>query len=395
MGPVGSKIGSVAAIVGVGETAYSRRASVYYDDTYFACLAGATALRDAGLRPNEVDGLIVPYMGPTAEDLISNLGLSSARYVLQINLGGASAVAALRYAAVGIAAGLCEYVLIPVGWAGYSGTRARSLAGVDARTAYRKAVRDLYGPYGANSPIQLYAHLARRHMEEFNTTAEALGAIAIGTRRNALLRGSALIKEEVEFSDYLASPYIVEPLRKLDCCLETDGGAAVVVASAEFAKGSRQGNSPILVSGVADARPSEGLDLFNREDFLETGLRFCAPEAFEMAGIAPAEAQLAEFYDATTFEVIQQLEEAGICRVGEGGEYVLSGAIGFGGRLPVNTDGGLLSKGHGLGMGHIVEAVTQLRHHGGATQVKDAKVGLVTGFGDLGDASIAILRRLG
>jgi acetyl-CoA acetyltransferase len=379
----------VAAIAGVGESGYSRQASGP-GDLGLALDASHRALRDAGLAVSDVDGLMPPYMGANAEELIANLGLANVSHVAQVNLGGASPAAAVGQAAVAIAAGAATCVLVPSGWAGYSGRRARGLAGVDASTPYRRAVRDIYGMHGVNAPSQLYALMARRHMEEFGTTSRDLGAVAVSTRQHAMSNANALMREPLTIEQHQSSRWIVEPYRLLDCCLETDGGAAVVVMAADD---RRLVTAPVLIAGAASARPSEPLEMFNRPDFFETGLTAAAPAAFAMAGLGPSDMDLAEIYDCFTFEVIQQLEEAGFCARGEGGRFVSSGRIAPGGKLPVNTHGGLLSQGHGLGMNHVIEAVHQLRGRAGAGQVVGARAAFVSGWGDLGDGSALVLER--
>jgi acetyl-CoA acetyltransferase len=385
----------VAAIAGVGETGFARPARGSGEspgDLALALDASRRALRDAGLTIADVDGLMPPYMGAGAEDLIANLGLGNITHVAQVNLGGASPVAAVGQAAAAIAAGAARCVLVPSGWAGYSGQRARGLAGVDASTPYRRAVRDIYAMHGVNAPSQLYALMARRHMEQYGTTSFDLGAVAVSTRRHAMSNRSALMREPLTLEQHQASRWIVEPYRLLDCCLETDGGAAVVVLAADDPR-LRSGDGAVLIAGAAAARPSEPLEMFNRADFFETGLTAAAPAAFAMAGLGPSDMDMAQIYDCFTFEVIQQLEEAGFCARGEGGRFVSSGSIAPGGALPVNTHGGLLSQGHGLGMNHVVEAVQQLRGRAGDGQVPGARTAFVCGWGDLGDGSALVLER--
>lgn len=382
-----------AAVVGVGETAHTRGADPSATDLSLAVAAARAALGDAGLDAGDVDGLIAPYMGPGAEELITHLGLSDVRWASQVRLGGASPVAALGHAAAAVAAGVADVVLVPVGWAAYSGRRARALAQADASTPYRRAVRDLYAPYGVFAPPQVYAQLAMRHQHEFGTPAEALGTIAVTTRRHALLHPNALMTKPLGLEDYLASRWIVEPYRLFDCCLETDSGAAAVVTSVERARALAGERPTVVLDGFAEARPSDPEDMFNRADFFETGLTAAAPRAWEMAGSGPDEMDFAQIYDCFTFEVLQQLEEAGFCDRGAAADLVLSGATGLGGSLPVNTHGGMLSQGHALGLSHVVEAVAQLRGEAGRRQVEGARTGAVTGWGDLGDGSIAVLSR--
>jgi acetyl-CoA acetyltransferase len=353
----------------------------------------ASALDDAGLKAREIDGIMpFPNLG-RAEAFAANLGCDNLRFAATLNLGGAAPVAALRVAAMAVATGSANYVLVPGGWNGFSGARTREIAATDVNSIPGAAVaRDHYIPYGLSAPPQWYALMAQRHMYEYGMREEQLGAVALAMRKHAQLNPHALMcGKPMTMSDYLASPMISAPYRMLDCCLETDGAAAYIVTSTARARDLRQ--RPVSIMGAASGQPYPADDIINRKDFHRIGLTNAAPEAFAMAGVKPADADFAQIYDCFTFEVIQQLEEAGFCKRGEGGAFVENGGIELGGRLPVNTHGGLLSQAHLLGIGHVVEAVRQLRGEAGQRQVKDAKLGVVTGWGDFGDGSIAILRR--
>ena len=144
--------------------------------------------------------------------------------------------------------------------------------------------------------------------------------------------------------------------------------------------------------GAAAGQPYPADEITNRKDMFRTGLTIAAPEAFAAAGVKPSDADFAMIYDCFTFELLQQIEEAGFCERGEGGAFVEGGRIELGGDLPINTHGGLLSEAHSLGMGHIVEATQQLRGNAAGRQIDNAEIGVVTGWGDFGDGSIAILR---
>jgi acetyl-CoA acetyltransferase len=229
-------------------------------------------------------------------------------------------------------------------------------------------------------------------MHEFGTTAEQLGAIAVAMRKHAQLNPAAVMAgRPMTLDDYMASPMLADPYRILDCCLETDGAAAVIVTSPERA--ADLAAKPVKILSGASGQPYPADEITNRKDLFRTGLSIAAPEAFDKAGASPDDMDFAMIYDCFTFEVLQQIEEVGFCKRGEGGDFVSGGRIELGGALPVNTHGGLLSEAHVLGMTHITEAVRQLRGDAGARQVDGAEIGVVTGWGDFGDGSIAILAK--
>ena len=382
-----------ACIVGIGETAVCRKPGSGLSEMALQLKAVAAALDDAGLKAREIDGIMpFPNLG-RAEAFAASLGCANLRFAATLNLGGAAPVAALRMAAMAVVTGSANYVLVPGGWNGFSGARTREITAGDADSIPGGAIaRDHYLPFGLSAPPQWYALMAKRHMHEYGTREEQLGAVALAMRKHAQLNPGALMcGKPMTMGDYLASPMIAEPYRLLDCCLETDGAAAYIVTTTARARDLRQ--RPVVIMGAAANQPYPADDIINRQDFHRTGLTIAAPEAFAMAGVSPADVDFAQIYDCFTFEVIQQLEEAGFCRRGEGGAFVENGGIELGGRLPVNTHGGLLSQAHLLGLGHVVEGVRQLRGEAGVRQVIDAEIGVVTGWGDFGDGSIAILRR--
>jgi acetyl-CoA acetyltransferase len=381
-----------ACIAGIGETAYTRGAGSGMSQLALQLQASVRAAEDAGITCREIDG-IVPFPAlATAEELAANLGIEELRFAATLHVGGAAPVAALQAAAMAVTSGVATYVLIPAGWNGYSGRRTREIVASDESAIPGGAIaRDYYVPYGLTAPLQWYALMARRHMHEYGTTPEQLGEVALTMRRHAQLNPSAVMHgKAMTMEAYLASPVIADPYRLFDCCLETDGAAAVIVTSVERARDLRA--QPVYISAVAEGHPYPADDLFNRPEPFRIGLTEAAPRAFAAAGISPSDIDFAEIYDCFTFEVLQQIEEAGFCGRGESGAFVQGGRIGLGGELPVNTHGGLLSEAHVLGVGHIIEAVRQLRGEAGERQVADAPTGVVTGWGDFGDGSIAILR---
>jgi acetyl-CoA acetyltransferase len=382
-----------ACVVGIGETPYTRGKGSGLSVLALQLKAAVAAIEDAGLGLKQIDGIIpFPNLG-TAEGFAANLGVENLRFAATLSVGGAAPVAALRVAAMAVDSGAADYVLVPAGWNAYSGSRAREMVTDEVAAMPGGAIaRDFYIPYGLASPPQWYALMARRHMHEFGTTREQLGCIALAMRKHAQLNDNAVMQgKEMTLDDYMNSPVITDPYRLFDCCLETDGAAAMVVTSAERAADLK--HSPVYIMGAASGQPYPADDIIGREDIFRTGLTIAAGEAFEMAGVTHADVDFAEIYDCFTFEVLQQIEESGFCERGEGGAFVEGGRIELGGELPVNTHGGLLSEAHVLGMNHIVEAVRQLRGVAGKRQVEGAEIGLVTGWGDFGDGSIALLRR--
>ncbi len=382
-----------ACIVGIGETAYCRKPGSGLGEEALQLRAAVAALADAGLRGRDIDGVLAfPNVGK-CEAFAASLGAENLRFAAIVHMGGAAPVASLRLAAMAVASGAANYVLIPAGWNGYSGARVRQTVTTDKHSIPGGAIAwDYYLPQGLTVPPQWYALMARRHMHEYGTTHEQFGAVAVAMRRHAQLNPAAVMHgKPLTLADYLASPMLADPYRVNDCCLETDGAAACIVTTPERARDL--GKRPVYIMGAAAGQPYPADEITNRKDFHRVGLSIAAPEAFAMAGVTPADADFAQIYDCFTFEVIQQIEAAGFCGRGEGGPFVENGAIEIGGRLPVNTHGGLLAEAHSLGIGHIVEAVKQLRGAAGARQVPDAEIGVVTGWGDFGDGSIAILRR--
>ncbi len=227
-------------------------------------------------------------------------------------------------------------------------------------------------------------------MYEYGTTSEQLGAIAIACRKHASMNDNAQQRMPITMKDYLGSRMFADPFRLLDICQVTDGGAAVVVTSAERARDLK--HAPVYISGMGNGHTGVGIGWF--PSMTTTSARDSAKMAFEMAGVVPEDIDVAEIYDCFTYTVLVTLEDYGFCKKGEGGPFVEGGRIELGAELPVNTHGGLLSQGHVDGMNHITEAVKQLRGDCGLRQVTGAEIAVVSGNGgDLSTHTTLILRR--
>lgn len=383
---------SRACIVGIGETKYGRDKTASHTNLGLQLEASLRAIEDAGLSRRDIDG-IMPFQNlANAEELVANLGCDRIRFAAMVAMGGATPVASLALAADVLAAGRASAILIPAGIAAFSGPRMRELVLDPARLPGGVLAGDYYFPHGYTAPMQWYAVMAKRHMYEFGTSRAQLGAVAVAMRKHAQRNPNAVMcGKPMTMADYLKSPMFADPYQMLDCCLETDGAGAFVVTTEERARDLAK---PIVrLEAGAAAQPHPADEITNRRDLFETGLGRAAPEAFGRAGVRPADLDFAMIYDCFTFELIHQVEELGLCKRGEGGPFVEGGRIELGGELPVNTHGGLLSEAHVVGINHVIEAVKQLRGVCGERQVANAELGVVTGWGDFGDGSVAILSR--
>ncbi len=372
------------AIVGVGATPQGKLPTA--SPLGLQIEAVRLALADAGLDKRELDGLLT-QPGTTAPEggrnflrLGEALGLSPT-YTGSLSMGGATGLVLLQQAMLAISSGVATTVACVFGdTARTGGSRFSAAAGWG----------DSWGIWGMFSAAANSAMTARRHMHEYGTTSRQMAEVAVACRRHATLNPSAVMREPMTAEDHQDSRVVVDPLRLLDCCLISDGGVAFIVTSLERARRLRR--RPVRVLGVGQAHSPETIS--NPEWWYVPHQQSAAEQAYRMAGVGPADIDVAQLYDNFTISVIVWLEHAGFCKRGEGGGFVEGGRIQLGGELPVNTAGGNLSESYMQGWLHIVEGVRQLRGEGAARQVDGAELCLVTGRGmTLNCAAAAVLAR--
>ncbi|MBO3746605.1 acetyl-CoA acetyltransferase [Streptosporangiaceae bacterium NEAU-GS5] len=349
------------AIAGVGYTSFSKDSGV--STLTLACEAILAALDDAGLTPDDVDGLATHRVGDSAPPSTVGpaLGLPAPSWYLDQFGGGSVSHSVIAQAALAVAAGMADVVVC------YRAINARSEFRM-GRAANPAPEAAFQAPYGYVAPAQMYAMYARAHMTKYGTQPEHFGAIAVTERAAAAKNPRALMRTPITLDDYLASRWIAEPFRLLDCCLETDGACAVVVTTTERARDLP--HPPVLITAAAFGGGSHP---FDGPDMTVSAAAELSPRLYSMAGLGPADVDVAQIYDCFTYSVVVQFEDYGFCAKGEGGLYAASGSA-----VPYNTHGGFLSEGYVHGINHIAEAVSQLRGDAGDRQVPGAEVALST-----------------
>ncbi len=367
------------AIVGVGESDIGKVPGM--TGLGLNTQAMRRALDDAGLKVSDVDGLLTAY---SFTESYTMLGSSLSEYTglkprmcASMVAGGASPGIMLRHAAQAIAMGLAETVLVCAGENRATGLGREAAIAVLANVGHPQFEK----PYGGSIP-GFYAMVAHRHMHEYGTTRNQLASVAVNTRAHAALHPNAQMKAPLTIEQVLASKPIADPLRMLDCCLISDAAGAFVVTSAERARDLRQ--KPAYLLGVGEMHTHE--HIMCAPSLTHFGAAQSGRTAYEMAGVKPADIDVAELYDCFTIVPIIELEELGFVEPGAGGAFFEAGHARIGGKLPVNTHGGMLSHAHAGAAGGlfgIVEAVRQLRGNEGERQVHGAELALVHNEGGI------------
>lgn len=384
------------AITGIGSTEFSRDSG--RSVLTLATEASLAAIADAGLKVSDIDGIIrCTSDAVTHNSLAASLGVPNLTYWGESGPGGVGPCAMLAQAVGAILSGQAKTILLFRALNGRSEVRfGAGMARDGAPVVGGRATYDeFYLPYGMMTAGQMFAMMARRHMLDYGTTQEQLGALALLCRENANDTPGAQMRDRtLTMDDYLSSRPISTPLRLFDFCLETDGACAVIVTVADRA---RDGAKPsVLIRATAMAAPADrkGGMMFpslTRDVITDMPGYAAADHLWSRAGVGPKDIDVAQIYDCFTISLLMQLEAFGLCERGEGGPLAASGDLRRNGRLPINTDGGNMSGGYIHGMNHVVEAVRQLRGEA-AVQIPNAELCLVTG-GPLPIGSSAVLRR--
>ena len=356
-------IGGVAAIAGIGATEFSKDSG--RSELRLAAEAVQAALADAGLQPSEVDGLVTFTMDSNAEVAVAReLGIGELRFFSQIGYGGGAACATVQQAAMAIAAGTADVVVCYRALNERSGRRFGQVAVGAVRMPTSSGIDNgWHYPMGLGTPAAMVAMMAKRYMHTYGATSEDFGVVTVADRRHAAANPAAwFYQRPITLADHQASRWIVEPLRLLDCCQESDGAVAVVVTSLERARDLRR--PPAVVQAAAQGSGPDQFTMtsFYRDDM--TGLPemgVVARQLWQQSGIGPADVRTAVLYDHFTPYVLMQLEELGFCPRGEARHFIAGGAIEIGGRLPINTHGGQLGEAYIHGVNGIAEAVRQVR----------------------------------
>lgn len=375
-----------AVIAGLGITEMGK---VYgRTSASFAAEAVRSAAADAGLATGDIDGLLTSNgtTGGVGLGLQRDLGLLDLRLLSEMQSFGSTAAAMVQVASMAVESGMAEVVACVFADAPLTAGRAAGdVYGArqrSAATSYPSGWGGLLVATGVAGATTMYALAARRHMLRYGTTTEDFAAIAVAQRSWAVDNPRAQMRDPITVEDHHASRWIADPFRKLDCCLVSNGGVAVIVTTEERAASLAQ--PPVHVLGWAQCHPGRLLDR-DPDLGLVTGAARSGPEALGMAGVKLEDVDVVELYDCYTFTVLVSLEDYGFCAKGEGGAFVSSGAVARDGKIKLNTGGGQLSSYYMWGMTPLSEAIIQVRGHGGARQADRHEVALVSGNGGVLD----------
>ncbi len=375
-----------AAVAGVGYTAFSAAApQSILELARDACRA---AIDDAGIEPHVVDGIasfMVMHDSVPTQAVATVLGLPQLRFSLDIDLGGQAPCHLVAQAAAAVTTGQAEAVLVFRALKGRSGSRVGAMEFFGGGGQYRY-------PLGYSAYLMYVAMWAQRFLAETGQDGEDLAAVAVAQREYAMANPRAFRRRPLTREQYFEAPYVVDPFRGPDCTIEVDGACAVLVTTLERARDLRR-PAAVVAAGGYRAGPRPGLDIGDHlawRDYTRNYTSWLAGDLYRQAGIGPADVQFAEIYDCFTSTALMGLEGLGLCERGGSGAFVRAGETRLGGRLPMNTHGGLLAEGYLHGMNTVAEAVLQIQGRGEERQVQRHEVAAVTS-GALMDGSGLIL----
>lgn len=349
-----------AAIAGIGQTEFSKASG--RTELQLACEAVKAALDDAGLTPADVDGLVTFTLDSSEEmEVGRSLGIDEVTMFSRIPYGGGAAAATVLHAAMAVATGVAEVVVIYRAFNERSGLRFGNVGG---SLSSMPLWLSWYAPFGLLTPASWVAVQARRYMDRYGVTNEHFGRIAVVDRAHAATNPDAwFYGRPITLEDHQASRWVAEPvLRILDCCQESDGGVALVVTSVERARDLRQPPAVITAAAQGASFDAEMMTAYYRDDV--SGLPdmgVVAKQLWRQSGLTPADIDTAFLYDHFTPFVLIQLEELGFCGPGEAKDFATVENLSLGGSLPINTSGGLLGEAYIHGMNGITELVRQIR----------------------------------
>ncbi|MCU1687680.1 MAG: lipid-transfer protein [Amycolatopsis sp.] len=357
------RLSGKAAIVGIGATEFSKDSG--RSELRLAAEAVLLALRDAGLTPSDVDGLVSFTMDANNEISVAReLGMGELGFFSRVHYGGGAAAATVQQAAMAVATGVADVVVAYRAFNERSGQRFGQVSEAAARQVNSSGVdNSFHYPMGIATPAATVAMLARRYMHEFGATSADFGRIAVLDRKHAATNPAAWFHgKPITLADHQASRWIAEPLHLLDCCQESDGGVALVVVSAERAR-----DLPHPPALIAAAAQGSGPDQYVMTSYYRDDLP-ALPEMgavgrrlWAQSGFRPADVDVAVLYDHFTPYVLIQLEELGFCSRGEAKDFIAGDTLELGGELPLNPHGGQLGEAYLHGMNGIAEAVRQVR----------------------------------
>ena len=369
------------AIAGVGTTAFSKNSGV--SELHLAAEAILAAVADAGLDPDEVDGLVTFDLETNTQIEVANaLGLKDVRFFSVTPFGGGGAGAVVMHAALAVAAGIAETVVCYRAFNERSGQRfgtGRTVPPPSAHPSSKEVSWSWGAPHGLLTPAAMVAMIAQRYCYEHGVTSEDFGRVSVIDRANAATNPKAWFHDRpITLADHQASHWIAEPLHLLDCCQESDGAVALVVTSVGRAR-KRGGRTAVIKAAAQGLGPDQGMmTSYSRECITrmpEMGI--VARQLWAQSGLSHDDIDVLMIYDHFTPYVLIQLEELGFCGYGEAAALLKSGALDRGGRWPLNPNGGLLGEAYIHGFNNVAEAVRQVRGEA-ANQVKDAANVIVT-----------------